>query len=130
LRKESAFEWTEECENALQHLKRALSEPPFLTRPEQGESLFLYLAVAHEAISAVLIRETEQGQKHVYFISKVLQGPELRYLQIEKIDLAIVIAARKMRHYFLAHSIIVRTDQPVKQLLGKPDMAGRMLKWS
>jgi hypothetical protein len=51
-------------------------------------------------------------------------------LQIEKIDLAIVIAARKMRHDFLAHSIIVRTDQPVKQLLGKPDMAGRMLKWS
>ncbi|MCI27197.1 hypothetical protein A2U01_0048395, partial [Trifolium medium] len=28
LRKESTFEWTEECENALQHLKRALSEPP------------------------------------------------------------------------------------------------------
>ncbi|KAK2383691.1 hypothetical protein QL285_071117 [Trifolium repens] len=76
LRKESAFEWTEECENALQHLKRALSEPPVLTQPEQGETLFLYLAVAQEAISAVLIRETEQGQKPVYFVSKVLQGPE------------------------------------------------------
>jgi dsDNA-binding SOS-regulon protein len=98
LRKESAFEWTEECEIALQHLKRALSEPPVLTRPEQGETLHLYLAVAHEAISAVLIRETEQGQKPIYFISKALQGPELRYLQIEKIALAIIVAARKLRH--------------------------------
>ncbi|GAU40449.1 hypothetical protein TSUD_397690 [Trifolium subterraneum] len=67
LRKETTFEWTEECEGALQHLKRALSEPPVLTRPVEGEKLYLYLAVASEAISAVLIRETEQGQNPVYF---------------------------------------------------------------
>ncbi|GAU34804.1 hypothetical protein TSUD_394300, partial [Trifolium subterraneum] len=130
LRKETAFEWTEECEGALQHLKRALSEPPVLTRPVEGEKLYLYLAVASEAISAVLIRETEQGQKPVYFVSRALQGPELRYLQIEKIALAVIMAARKLRYYFLAHSIIIRTDQPVKQLLARPDMVGRMLKWS
>ncbi|GAU51996.1 hypothetical protein TSUD_417990, partial [Trifolium subterraneum] len=130
LRKETTFEWTEECEGALQHLKRALSEPPVLTRPVEGEKLYLYLAVASEAISAVLIRETEQGQKHVYFVSRALQGPELRYLQIEKIALAVIMAVRKLRYYFLAHSIIIRTDQPVKQLLARPNMVGRMLKWS
>ncbi|MCI60843.1 maturase K, partial [Trifolium medium] len=27
-------------------------------------------------------------------------------------------------------TIVVRTDQPIKSLLGRPDMAGRMLKWS
>ncbi|GAU45070.1 hypothetical protein TSUD_85560 [Trifolium subterraneum] len=128
--KETTFEWTEECEGALQHLKRALSEPPVLTRPVEGEKLYLYLAVASEAISAVLIRETEQGQKPVYFVSRALQGPELRYLQIEKIALAVIMAARKLRYYFLAHTIIIRTDQPVKQLLARPDMVGRMLRWS
>ncbi|MCI48211.1 maturase K, partial [Trifolium medium] len=40
------------------------------------------------------------------------------------------MAARKLRHYFLVHSIVVRTDQPIKQLLARPDMTGRMLKWS
>ncbi|MCI29253.1 putative protein NYNRIN-like, partial [Trifolium medium] len=40
------------------------------------------------------------------------------------------MAARKLRHYFLAHSIVVRTDQPIKQLLARPDMTGRILKWS
>ncbi|GAU50258.1 hypothetical protein TSUD_409040 [Trifolium subterraneum] len=130
LKKETTFEWTEECEGALQHLKRALSEPPVLTRPVEGEKLYLYLAVASEAISVVLIRETEQGQKSVYFVSRALQGPELRYLQIEKIPLAVIMAARKLRYYFLAHSIVIRTDQPVKQLLARPYMVGRMLKWS
>ncbi|CAJ2667015.1 unnamed protein product [Trifolium pratense] len=130
LKKEAVFEWTEECEQALQHLKKALSEPPVLSRPNDEEVLYLYLFVASEAVSAALIRETNEGQKPVYFTSKALQGPELRYQQIEKIALALVYAARRLRHYFLAHTIVVRTDQPIKSLLGRPDMAGRMLKWS
>ncbi|MCH79610.1 gag-pol polyprotein [Trifolium medium] len=130
LRKEAVFEWTEECEQVLQHLKKALSEPPVLSRPEVKEVLYLYLAVSSEAVSAALVRETTEGQKPVYFTSKALQGPELRYQQIEKVAIAFVTAARRLRQYFLAHTIVVRTDQPIKTLLGRPDMAGRMLKWS
>ncbi|GAU16452.1 hypothetical protein TSUD_118010 [Trifolium subterraneum] len=126
LRKETTFEWTEECEGALQHLKRALSEPPVLTRPVGGEKLYLYLAVASEAISVVLIRETEQGQKPVYFVSRALQGPELRYLQIEKIALAVIMAVRKLRYYFLAHSIIIQTDQPALKAQVLADFVAEM----
>ncbi|MCI94847.1 hypothetical protein A2U01_0116145, partial [Trifolium medium] len=64
-------------EQALQHLKKALFEPPVLSRPTNEEVLYLYLVVASEAISAALIRETTKGQKPVYFTSKALQGPEL-----------------------------------------------------
>ncbi|XP_058726454.1 uncharacterized protein LOC131597805 [Vicia villosa] len=130
LRKEAAFEWSEECEQALAHLKQVLSEPPVLSRPDDNEPLYLYLAVSNEAVSAALIRETVDGQKPVYFTSKALQGPEVRYQQIEKVAMALVIAARRLRYYFLAHTIFVRTDQPIKQLLSRPDMAGRMLRWS
>ncbi|PNX62894.1 maturase K, partial [Trifolium pratense] len=115
---------------ALQHLKKALSEPPVLSRPNDEEVLYMYLFVASEAVSATTICETNEGQKPVYFTSKALQGPKLRYQQIEKIALALIYAARRLRHYFLAHTIVVRTDQPIKSLLGRPDMAGRMLKWS
>ncbi|KAK2456096.1 hypothetical protein QL285_003492 [Trifolium repens] len=130
LRKESAFKWTEECDQALQHFKKALSEPPVLSRPNDEEIFYLYIAVASEVVSAVLIRETTEGQKPIYFTSKALQGPELRYLLIEKVALALINAARRLRHYFLAHTTVVRTDQPIKSLLSRPDMAGRMLKWS
>ncbi|XP_058783680.1 uncharacterized protein LOC131658400 [Vicia villosa] len=130
LRKEAAFEWSEECERALSHLKHVLSKPPVLSRPNNGEHLYLYLAVSNEAVSAALIREVEDGQKPVYFTSKALQGPEVRYQQIEKIALALVTVVRRLRYYFLAHTIVIRTDQPIKQLLSRPDMAGRMLRWS
>ncbi|XP_058734152.1 uncharacterized protein LOC131605870 [Vicia villosa] len=130
LQKEATFEWSEECEQALSHLKQVLSKPPVLSRPGDNEILYLYLAVSNEAVSAALIRETEDGQKSVYFTSKALQGPEVRYQQIEKVALALITAAMRLRYYFLAHTIVVRTDQPIKQLLTRPDMAGRMLKWS
>jgi hypothetical protein len=84
LRKETKFDWTEECENALKHLKDTLSAPPVLSRPYQGETLYLYLSVSSDAVSAVLIRETTKGQKSVYCTSKALLGLETRYQRIEK----------------------------------------------
>jgi ribonuclease HI len=78
----------------------------------------------------VLIRETTEGQKPIYFTSKALLGPETRYQRIEKVALALLTAARRLRQYFLAHTVLVRTDQPIRQILGRPDVAGRMMKWS
>jgi len=56
LRKETKFEWTEECEAALKHLKETLSTPPVLSRPDQGEVLYLYLSVSSDAVNAVLVK--------------------------------------------------------------------------
>ncbi|XP_061358153.1 uncharacterized protein LOC133302401 [Gastrolobium bilobum] len=72
----------------------------------------------------------EEGQKPVYFISKVLQGAELRYQQVEKVALTLIFAARRLRPYFQCHPIIVRTNQPIRQVLHKPDLAGRMMSWA
>ena len=67
LRKETKFEGTNDCEAALKHLKETLSAPPVLSRPNQSEVLYLYLSVSSDAVSAVLVRETLEGQKLVYF---------------------------------------------------------------
>ena len=42
----------------------------------------------------------------------------------------LVIASRKLRPYFQAHPIIVYTDQPLRQVLTRPEMSGRLLKWN
>jgi len=61
LRKETKFEWTDECEAALKHLKETLSAPLVLSRPNQGEVRYLYLFVSSDAVSVVLVRETPEG---------------------------------------------------------------------
>ena len=64
-----AFFWTDECEAALQELKRYLSNPPLLSPSKEGEDLFLYLAMSTTAVSASLIREENKIQRLVYYIN-------------------------------------------------------------
>ncbi|GFZ00544.1 hypothetical protein Acr_14g0001790 [Actinidia rufa] len=130
LRKSQTFQWSEESENAFQQLKEYLGSPPLLSVPTANEDLYVYLSASPTAISAVLVREEDRIQKPIYYVSKTLIGAEARYPRIEKIAYALMIAARKLRHYFQAHSIIVLTDQPLKQILQRPDTSGRLLKWS
>ena len=100
-----------------------------LTSPGQDETLFIYLVVGEEAVSAaVLVREEDKVQKSVYYISHALQGAEVRYSAVEQYVLTIVHATRKLRSYFQTHPIVVVTDQPLKQILSKPNMSGRIVK--
>ncbi|XP_009388188.2 uncharacterized protein LOC103975002 [Musa acuminata AAA Group] len=68
-------------------------------------------------------------QLPVYYVSHVLNGPEERYPPIEKLALALVLSARKLRPYFQAHPVEVITDQPLRQILSKFDVVGHLLKW-
>nr|KAJ0209871.1 hypothetical protein LSAT_V11C400159220 [Lactuca sativa] len=68
-------------------------------------------------------------QKPVYFVSRKLQGPELKYPTLEKLVLALIYAARRLRRYFQAYQIEVLTNCPIKQILLKPETSGRLAKW-
>ncbi|XP_010695334.1 uncharacterized protein LOC104907994 [Beta vulgaris subsp. vulgaris] len=124
IKKNAKFEWKEEVEEALQQVKEHLRQLPWLISPAEGERLYVYLAVSPFAVSAVLLAERESVQIPVYFVSHVLKDAEGRYSMIEKFGLALLMASRKLRPYFLAHSILVYTDQPLKQVLHKMDASG------
>ncbi|GKV48259.1 hypothetical protein SLEP1_g55083 [Rubroshorea leprosula] len=128
--KQKKFEWTQECQATFDELKSYLSSPPLLTKAKDGEILYLYLGISDEAISSVLVREEAKQQKPVYYISSVLHGAELRYPIAEKAALAVVTSARKLRPYFQSHPIIILTDQPLRQILQKPECSGRLIKWA
>ncbi|GKC42070.1 reverse transcriptase domain-containing protein [Tanacetum coccineum] len=128
--KKSDFCWTPEAEKAFKELKQRLSELPTLVAPKPKEELVMYLSASHGAVGAVLMTERTTIQMPVYFISRALQGPELNYAPMEKLVLALVFAAKRLQRYFQAHPIAVITDQPLKQIMSRPDVAGRLQKWS
>jgi len=78
----------------------------------------------------VIVQDCEGEQKPVYFVSRKLQEAEVRYQMIEKVALVLVMTVRRMRAYFQSHLIIVKTNFPIAKILGKPDLAGRMIGWS
>ena len=125
-----AFQWDTKCEEAFSALKTYLSSPPILVSPTEGELLTLYLAISNFSTSVVLVRDKERIQHPVYYCSCALRGAEERYPRMEKLILALVTAARKLRPYFQAHTIEVRTEYPMKQVLHKPETSGRLMKWA
>ncbi|KAK9050115.1 hypothetical protein SSX86_030915 [Deinandra increscens subsp. villosa] len=124
------FQWTQEAEDAFAELKKVLTELPTLTAPTVGETLQMYIAATIGSVSAVLVAEREQGQMPVYYVSKVLKDYEKRYAPMERLVLALVVAARRLRRYFQAHCVEVLTSYPINQVLRKPEMSGRMVKWA
>nr|XP_025684941.1 uncharacterized protein LOC112785716 [Arachis hypogaea] len=130
MRKGIAFEWTRACEEAFNHFKNILATPPVLGKPVVGEPLYLYLAITEEALAAVLVLKEGKVQQSIYFVSKALQGAELRYSKLEKLALALLTSSRRLRQYFQGHQVVVRTDQGIRQVLQKPDLAGRMMTWA
>ncbi|KAL0437677.1 UNVERIFIED_CONTAM: Ribonuclease HI [Sesamum radiatum] len=129
LRKAKTFQWDAFCQHAFEELKDYLAGLPLLVKPSPGDTLYLYLSATPQAVSSVLLREKEGKQLPIYYVSKVLNGAEGRYTPIEKMALALVTTARRLRPYFLSHSIRVKTNTPLKQTLGKSDTSGRLVKW-
>ena len=109
-----SFEWTNECQQTFEELKAYLSAPPLLSPSQPSEELFLYLAISPAAVSAALIREEEKVQKPVYYASWALRGAEERFPPIEKLAFVLVTAARKLKPYFQAHTVVVLTNRPLR----------------
>ena len=90
----------------------------------------MYLAVSEAVVNATLVREEEGKELPVFYVSKGLIDPETRYPDTEKIALALVVIARKLRPYFQSHTVLVHTKAPLRQILQNPKCSGRLAKWS
>ena len=49
---------------------------------------------------------------------------------MEKLAFALVMAARKLKPYFQAHTVNVLTDKPLRRAMSSPEAAGRLALWA
>jgi hypothetical protein len=135
LKKHERFSWTTEAQEALDKMKASLTHAPILTPPQDSKPLYLYVAATTQVVSAVIVVErTEEGhtlpiQRLVYCISEVLSDTKTCYPQVQKLLYAVVLARRKLRHYFEVHPVTVVSSFPLGEIIRNPDAAGRIAKW-
>jgi hypothetical protein len=105
-----------------------------LTPPSSGALLLLYVATSHAAVSAALVQEKQEGQVKkqapVYFVSELLNLSKKNYTELEKVLYIVLMASRKLRHYFQAYHIIVPSSQPLKDIMRNREATGRIRKWA
>jgi hypothetical protein len=87
------------------------------------------------ASAVIVVERTEEGhtlpaQWPVYYISEVLSETKARYPQVQKLLYAVVLARRKLCHYFEAHPVIMVSSFLLGEIIRNPDAAGRIAKWS
>ncbi|GKA99972.1 reverse transcriptase domain-containing protein [Tanacetum coccineum] len=116
--KKSDFQWTPEAEKEFQDMKQCIAELPMVTAPRPKEELIIYLCVAREAFSAVLLTERDSQQMPVYFVSRALQTPKVNYSSMEKLVLSLLEAfdityrpRTSIRGQILADFIAERPDE-------------------
>jgi ribonuclease HI len=69
-------------------------------------------------------------QHPVYFISEVLGPSKMKYPQVQKLLYAVLLTARKLRHYFDDHKVIVVTGFPIGDILHNKKAIRRIAKWA
>jgi hypothetical protein len=115
-------------------LKQYLIDLTTLTPPSPGAPLLLYVAASHSAVSMALVQEKLDGQVKkqapVYFVSEVLSLSKKNYTKLEKVLYAVLMASRKLRHYFQAYRIIVPSSQPLNDIMRNREATGRIGKWA
>ncbi|XP_074277369.1 uncharacterized protein LOC141601008 [Silene latifolia] len=112
-------EWeVEKYEQAFRELKHYLSTPSLLSKPEQGEPLFLYVAVTEVAVSANLVREQDKEQRPVYYVSKSLLPAETRY------EPRTAIKSHALEDFVSDFSLAIQnpTDKEILTLKGDKDI--------
>uniref|UniRef100_A0A2N9G3J4 Uncharacterized protein n=1 Tax=Fagus sylvatica TaxID=28930 RepID=A0A2N9G3J4_FAGSY len=129
VKKGKSFTWSEESDQAFERLKKYLSAPLLLSSPREGEPLYIYLAASDKAVSAAIVRDESGEKRPVYYTIKTISGAKTRYLPLEKSALALFVMAKKLPHYFQAHTMIVLTFLPLKALFRSSDFNGQISKW-
>jgi ribonuclease HI len=134
LKSAEVFQWATAQRKAFEALKQYSIDLTTLTPPVPEAPLLLYVAASHSVVSAALVQEKleEQTKKQVpvYFVSEVLSLSKKNYTELEKVLYAVLMASRKLRHYFHAYHIIVPSSQPLKDIMRNREATGRIGKWA
>ncbi|QRV79678.1 Retrotransposable element Tf2 protein [Ceratobasidium sp. AG-Ba] len=90
-RKDTRFEWNQECQQAFEEIKKRVSQDPVLIHPDPDKPFILETDASGIAIGAILSQRGEDGYLHpIAYLSKSYNDAQRNYDTANKELLAIV----------------------------------------
>ena len=128
LTKNASFQWTPQCQSAIDHLKMLVTAPVQGFVPE--EELILETDTSRNGLGAMLGQQ-DNGHIHpIAYACRSLQSHETMLSQSLK-TLALVWAVMMFRPYILGHRCAVLTDHSVcTLLLNAAHPSAKLARWA
>jgi hypothetical protein len=120
------FNWTPECNEAFEKLKKLLTTAPVLAQPDIEKSFAVYCDASGMSNGCVLMQEG----RVIAYASRQLKRHEEHY-PTHDLELAIVVHALKIwRHYLLGNICHIYTDQKsLKYIFTQAEVNMRQRRW-
>lgn len=110
LKKDSPWEWDEDCQNAFESCKKALSSHRLLVHFDPSLPLIITCDASNEGIAGVLSHRVNGEEKPVMYVSRALKPAERNYPILHREALAIVFTLEKLYKYVYGHYVEIFTD--------------------
>lgn len=124
------FAWTQECDDAFNRLKTALTTAPVLKYPSTTDPFILDTDASNFGLGAVLSQVQDGEERVVAYYSTTLSKPERNYCVTRKELLAVVKAVKRFHHYLYGRQFLVRTDHGALRWLMKfKNPEGQLARW-
>ncbi|KAL6277398.1 hypothetical protein ACE6H2_020999 [Prunus campanulata] len=125
-RKDVQFEWTEECEQSFQELKKRLTTAPVLALPDNSGNFVIYSDASLQGLGCVLM----QHDRVIAYASRQLKKHEQNY-PTHDLELAAVVFALKIwRHYLYGETCQIFTDhKSLKYIFTQKELNLRQRRW-
>ncbi len=114
------FQWSKQCQQAFQEIKRQITTAPTLTHFDPKLPVGISADASAVGAGIVLFMKFPDGSEHpVSFGAKTFSETERRYSQIEKEGLALIIAINKYYKYLCGRKFLLVTDhRPLLKIFG------------
>ena len=129
-RKEVKWNWTPECQEAFEELKRRLTSTPIMALP-QDEGMYVLDTDASKChIGAVLSIIMDGEERVLAYGSRLYSRAEMNYCVTRRELLAVVYFTKLYKQYLLGRHFKLRTDHAALRWLRKtPEPIGQQSRW-
>ena len=130
-RKDAAFHWSPECQQAFDRLKTLLTTSPITAFPDFNLPFQLYTDASTAGLGAILTQVQEGKERIICCASRFLNQAEKAYPATKLECLVIVWAVTKFYPYLMSMSFEVYTDHYALQWLKTMRTGSALLhRWS
>jgi hypothetical protein len=131
LKKDVAWTWSEEAQEAFDTLKEKLSKFPILRRPDFSKVFTLHIDWSALGIGVILGQLDKKNKEYVIiYASRNNNKVENNYFSYEGECLTIIRAIIHFRPYFYGTKFILYIDhQPIKWLMTNDKLTSKLVHW-